>query len=61
MAGYPGFLDDTEYLKADRGVYVQLAPRIDSSDSIDAVSIEDAHTHNDLAELLPLFTRTTVV
>jgi 5-methyltetrahydropteroyltriglutamate--homocysteine methyltransferase len=58
--GYPRRLDDTEYPKADRRTYIQLAPALDAA-PIDQVSIEDAHRHNDLAALLPLFANTTVV
>jgi len=57
--GYPDHLDDTTYLKADPGVYVRLAGELDLI-AIDAVSIEDAHRHNDLS-LLERFARKTVV
>lgn len=58
--GYPRQLDDTDYPKADRRAYLQLAPALDAA-PIHQVSIEDAHRHNDLAELLPLFADTTVI
>lgn len=57
--GYPNCLDDETYHKADRASYFQLAEAIDRS-SIDQVSIEDAHRHNDLS-LLERFQNTTVI
>lgn len=57
--GYPGHLDDVDYHKADPNSYFRLARAIDTS-SIDQVSIEDAHRHNDLA-LFEQFSRTTVI
>ncbi len=57
--GYPGGLDDTEYHKADPQSYFQLAEAVDRS-SVDQISIEDAHRHNDLS-LLERFTQSTVI
>lgn len=57
--GYPDKLDETDYVKADPDVYQRLATAIDES-LIDAVSIEDAHQHNDLS-LLEKFANTTVI
>ena len=57
--GYPDKLDETDYVKADPEVYFRLARAVDGS-IVDAVSIEDAHRHNDLS-LLDAFARTTVV
>lgn len=57
--GYPGFLDDVDYLKADPQVYFELATALDAS-CVDAVSIEDAHQNNDL-KLLECFKRTKVI
>ncbi len=57
--GYPEHLDQTDYLKADRAAYFKLAPAIEAS-SIQAISLEDAHEHNDL-RLLELFPTTTVI
>ncbi|MDJ0980612.1 MAG: hypothetical protein QNI94_03255, partial [Kiloniellales bacterium] len=57
--GYPDKLDETDYLKADRSAYFELAGPLDDS-SVDAISIEDAHRHNDLA-LLERFGGTTVI
>merc|ERR1719198_2757758 len=37
--GYPGHVDQTDYLKADPNAYVRLAPALDAS-VVDAVSIE---------------------
>ena len=57
--GYPGHVDDEDYLKADPGCYFQLAQAVDAS-SVDQVSIEDAHCLNDLS-LLENFRRSAVI
>ena len=57
--GYPDRLDNPDYPKADRNAYLRLADAIEDS-SIQAVSLEDAHRHNDLA-LLERFRTTTVI
>ena len=57
--GYPDRLDNHDYPKADLQSYPTLAGAIDES-SVMAVSLEDAHRHNDLA-LLEQFERTTVI
>ena len=57
--GYPDALDNPEFPKADIESYVQIATAIDDS-TIQAVSIEDAHRHNDLS-LLEAFETTTVI
>ena len=57
--GYPDKLDETDYVKADPEVYRRLASAVEVS-IVDAVSIEDAHRHNDLS-LLDTFSRTTVI
>jgi 5-methyltetrahydropteroyltriglutamate--homocysteine methyltransferase len=57
--GYPGYLDQADYQKADRNAYLRIAKAIDDS-TVDAVSIEDAHCHNDL-KLLEEFKKTTVI
>ena len=57
--GYPDKLDETDYLKADRGAYFALAEALEQS-SIHAVSIEDAHRHNELS-LLEHFPSKTVI
>ena len=57
--GYPGHLDDADYLKADPDCYFRLAKAIDAS-SVDQVSIEDAHCLNDLS-LLECFSRVSVI
>ncbi|NQU57740.1 MAG: cobalamin-independent methionine synthase II family protein [Rhodospirillales bacterium] len=57
--GYPDCLDSTDYPKAPKESYLRLAEAIDET-SINAVSLEDAHRHNDLS-LLDLFTKTTVI
>jgi len=48
--GYPDKLDRDDYPKADPGSYLQIADTIEDS-SIDAISFEDAHRHNDLSLL----------
>jgi len=58
--GYPGHLDQTEYLKADVNAYFRLAPAIDASTVVDAVSLEDAWRNNDLS-LLAQFKKTKVI
>jgi len=57
--GYPSGLNMTDYPKADPQAYFDLAGPLDDA-QVDAVSIEDAHRHNDLA-LLEKFTRSTVI
>ncbi len=57
--GYPDKLDETDYVKANPDVYQRLANAIDAS-IVDAVSLEDAHQHNDLT-LLDKFQSTTVI
>lgn len=58
--GYPGYLDQQDYHKADPSAYFKLAPHLDACSLVDAVSIEDAHRHNDLT-LLKCFKQTTVI
>ena len=57
--GYPDKLDETDYVKADSEVYRRLARAVEAS-IVDAVSIEDAHRHNDLS-LLDAFANTTII
>lgn len=57
--GYPDRLDNPDYPKADPQAYFELADALDYS-SIMAVSIEDAHRHNDLS-LLERYARTQVI
>lgn len=57
--GYPDRLDRDDYPKADRDAYMELAEAVDGT-AVDAVSLEDAHRHNDLA-LLDRFKITTVI
>lgn len=57
--GYPRKLDDPDPPKADRQSYFKLADALDEA-SVDVVSIEDAHRHNDLA-LLEKFRGTRVI
>ena len=57
--GYPAKLDDEEYAKADPGAYGVLADALNAA-AVDAVSLEDAHRHNDL-RLLDRFADTIVL
>jgi 5-methyltetrahydropteroyltriglutamate--homocysteine methyltransferase len=57
--GYPGHVDDENYLKADPDCYFQLAQAIDNT-GIQQVSIEDAHCLNEL-KLLENFSHTAVI
>lgn len=57
--GYPGHIDDEDYLKADPDCYMQLARAVDDC-GIDQVSIEDAHCLNDLS-LLQRFEKSSVI
>ena len=57
--GYPDALDREDYPKADPGAYLRMADAVDAT-VIDAVSIEDAHRHNDLS-LLEHFASTKVI
>ena len=57
--GYPDQLDHADYPKADREAYLQIADAIEES-SIDTISVEDAHRHNDL-KLLEHFSSTRVI
>jgi 5-methyltetrahydropteroyltriglutamate--homocysteine methyltransferase len=57
--GYPDRLDHPDYPKAPQESYGQIAEAIEDS-CIMAVSIEDAHRHNDLS-LLENFKTTSVI
>jgi len=57
--GYPDRLDHPDYPKADLEAYLEIADAIEQS-TIDMISLEDAHRHNDL-KLLEHFRNTTVI
>lgn len=57
--GYPDRLDHPNYPKADPQSYVDLVSSVEYS-SINAVSFEDAHRHNDLV-LLEQLSNTTAI
>ena len=57
--GYPNSLDSEGYKKADTNAYEKIADLIDDS-TIDEVSLEDAHRHNNLS-LLEKFKKTKVI
>ena len=58
--GYPDKLEDTEYPKAKIESYQTIAKVLDNS-VVDSISIEDAHRHNDLKKLLPLFQKKILI
>jgi 5-methyltetrahydropteroyltriglutamate--homocysteine methyltransferase len=57
--GYPDKLDNPDYPKADQDAYLRIADTIEAS-TIQVVSLEDAHRHNDLS-LLEHFKTTAVI
>ena len=57
--GYPDKLDNPDYPKADQDAYLRIADAIEAS-AIQAISLEDAHRHNDLS-LLEHFKTTSVI
>lgn len=57
--GYPDYLDDNNYKKADPDSYSQLANYIDEA-GFDQLSIEDAHCCNDLS-LLDKLSKKTII
>ena len=57
--GYPDKLDAINYPKAPLKSYFEISKYLDDS-TIDVVSIEDAHRHNDL-KLLEIFKKTKVI
>lgn len=57
--GYPDYLDQVNFQKADLMAYSQLSAAIEAS-CIQVISLEDAHRHNDLS-LLENFKTTRVM
>ncbi|XP_077977639.1 5-methyltetrahydropteroyltriglutamate--homocysteine methyltransferase-like [Glandiceps talaboti] len=57
--GYPSYLDQEDYKKANNQSYFQIADKLDEA-GFDAVSIEDAHSPLDL-RLLEHFKKTNVI
>ena len=57
--GYPNAIDSLGFKKADKDAYFQIADAIEDS-SIQEISIEDAHRHNELS-LLEKFSKTKVI
>lgn len=57
--GYPTYLDQDDYKKADKDGYLRLADKLDAA-GFDEISIEDAHRHNDLS-LFENFKKSKVV
>ena len=58
--GYPDRLDNEDYPKADRHVYFRLADALEAS-TVNAISIEDVHRHNDLRLLEAYPTKTIIL
>ena len=58
--GYPQYLDQENYMKADPQSYVKLAQALDKSTNIKALSIEDAHSRNN-PQLFSLFTHKIII
>lgn len=58
--GYPNALDQEDYPKADPAAYFQIADALEAARSIDQISLEDAHRHNDLG-LLERFAEKAVI
>ena len=56
--GYPSYLDQDDYPKADQHSYVQIAEAVDGL--VDEISIEDAHRHNP-STLFPLFRKSRLI
>ncbi len=57
--GYPDVIDNPDYPKADQQAYLDIATTMDQA-AVDAISIEDAHRHNDL-RLLEIYATKTVI
>ncbi|KAJ7376938.1 hypothetical protein OS493_031534 [Desmophyllum pertusum] len=57
--GYPYYLDEEGYKKADKDAYLRVADKLDAA-GFDQISIEDAHRHNDLS-LFEHFKKTKIV
>lgn len=57
--GYPNFLDQDDYVKADKNAYHKLAKRLDNSPAFDIISIEHAEADNNLS-LFKLFQNKTI-
>jgi 5-methyltetrahydropteroyltriglutamate--homocysteine methyltransferase len=57
--GYPDVIDNPDYPKADKQSYLDIAAVMNEAE-IDAISIEDAHRHNDLL-LLEIYSKKTIV
>lgn len=57
--GYPTYLDQKDYKKADSDAYLQIAQQIDDS-TFDTVSLEDAHRPNSL-DLFRRFKQTNII
>ncbi|XP_057304905.1 5-methyltetrahydropteroyltriglutamate--homocysteine methyltransferase-like [Hydractinia symbiolongicarpus] len=57
--GYPVYLDQTDYQKADQDAYMKVADALDQI-GLDMISLEDAHRRNSM-ELFKKFKNTTII
>jgi len=57
--GYPNYLDQFDYKKADNNSYDIIAEKLDNS-YINAISIEDGHCHQDLSFIKKIKKKTIV-
>ena len=57
--GYPNYLDQMNYNKADNNSYNMIAESLDNS-YINAISIEDAHCHQDLSFIKKIKKKTII-
>jgi 5-methyltetrahydropteroyltriglutamate--homocysteine methyltransferase len=57
--GYPNYLDEEGFQKADAEIYLRLANALDDS-LVQQISIEDAHRHNNLT-LFDSFQNTSII
>ena len=58
--GYPSYVDQDDYKKADKTLYAKLGPQLDGT-GIKQISMEDAEAQNDLEVLLPNYKNMTII
>ena len=58
--GYPSYVDQDDYKKADKTLYAKLGPQLDGT-GIKQISMEDAEAQNDLETLLPNYKNMTII
>ena len=59
--GYPEYLDQDDYKKADKSHYLNLVAKLDRETVVDEISVENAEAKNDLRKLVPLCARTRLI